>query len=114
MAELMRDIELFEGDENRIEARPCPFCGSRKIALIQHESKKYKCDFFQMGCEVCGSTGAKTSVNWAEDEYDEKLESAKIKALNRWNNRSEEKRYDPSYERRFLEACKRIADIKQM
>jgi len=64
--------------------KPCPFCGWKKIRIMEEKQKKSLlkgCKFTYCWCKVCGTKGP-----WAYSVDDEMREVVR-KCVERWNDR---------------------------
>ena len=76
-----------------MDLKPCPFCGSNEAYVNINYSGKNRTHFYFVRCDICGGQGGTAGLpkyfevtednKWNNDAYD--------RAVERWNNRTEDK-----------------------
>lgn len=75
----------------RPELKPCPFCGSKDIAIEYYKETKDEFPYWQICCDHCGATTGKCFIEYEYiDKAFESYFSAAEKAINNWNKRAKE------------------------
>lgn len=81
--------EPFYKDFDRTDLKPCPFCGSDKIAVVHQHSGRFEAYYSKVECGVCGgSTRALENFECDNPESDAMKNGRSVaEVVELWNNR---------------------------
>lgn len=81
--------EPYYKDFDRENLKPCPFCGSDKIAIVHQHSSKFEAYYSKVECGVCGAgTRAVENFECSNPESEAMKNGRSVsEVIELWNNR---------------------------